>query len=140
MHHCRYSHRCHSDAKLFFFLVLTHVSLYFSIVVVMLASLIPDILKPMSVICGLSSSSDSTAAKTGFMSSPDYIAEAGLAYKPMTRCISSTSTNDYDSTRSNDMSDEEACLRMAAHGRAARKAGRHVLVGGKLVLSSRPRM
>jgi hypothetical protein len=62
------------------------------------------------------------------------------AEKPMTRCISQSSANattedSTSSSRNESVSDEEVCARMAQLGRAARKAGRHVLRGNKLVLS-----
>ena len=104
----------------------------------MFSSIIPDILKPVSVMCGFASSANSYNADTDFYNTPPSMAQAVPANKPVSRCIShisGESTDDSTSSRQETISDEEVCARMAVVGRAARKAGRHVLTGGRLVLS-----
>ena len=102
----------------------------------MLSSFIPEILKPVSVMCGFSASSGQVEAGEGATMSTNIISETGIAKKPVSRCISSVSTaDDSNSSSCESVSDEEVFNRMATLGRLARKAGRHVLVGRKLVLS-----
>jgi hypothetical protein len=101
----------------------------------MLSSFIPDILKPVSVMCGLAAIPGADEVKGKGATSAIGISEAGLAKKPVSRCISSASTDDSNSSCSESISDAEVINRMASLGRLARKAGRHVLVGRKLVLS-----
>jgi hypothetical protein len=104
----------------------------------MISSFVPSFLKPVTAMCGLGS----YTKKDDIQVSIDEPISGNLkvpAEKPMTRCISQTSasvsTDDSSSSRHESVSDEEVCARMAQLGRAARKAGRHVLRGNKLVLS-----
>ena len=105
----------------------------------MFSSFIPDILKPVSVMCGLGRASESTSTSLGYNTTTPSAAEKLPANKPVTRCISQitacASTDDSTISNGESVSDEEICARMASLGRIARKAGRHVLVGDKLVLS-----
>lgn len=105
----------------------------------MFSSLIPDILKPVSIMCGLSKTPESNSTHQGYTTTPPSTAAHVPANKPVSRCIShssaSASTDDSHSASSDSHSDEEICNRMANLGREAKKAGRHVLVGDKLILS-----
>jgi hypothetical protein len=107
----------------------------------MFSSFIPDILKPVSVMCGLTATPETTATRERVSSSPRKTPADVPASKPMSRRISqassSASTDDSVKSQKDLCSDEEAYARMATLGRVARKAGRHVLVGDKLVLSGR---
>lgn len=105
----------------------------------MLSSFVPSFLKPVSALCGLASYGDQNVSN---VSSSDVTSTSGHfpVEKPIARCISqscSSAATDCSSSSPHReaMSDEEVCARMAQLGRAARKAGRHVLKGNKLVLS-----
>ena len=103
----------------------------------MFSGILPAILKPVSVLCGISSTPDANKSARGLNLAPP---TALPANKPVTRCLSQASTLDShgdssSSSRNESSADEEVFARMAIHGRVARKAGRHVLRGGKLVLS-----
>jgi outer membrane lipopolysaccharide assembly protein LptE/RlpB len=109
-------------------------------------SLLPDIiLRPVAAMtskCGFSfykESSPSVNSNTTGISSNDESSEPTHP-KASARAVSTVSTvcgDGSDSARStsDEISDEEVCRRMASLGRSARKAGRHILVGSKLVLS-----
>jgi hypothetical protein len=109
-------------------------------------SFLPDIImRPVAVMtskCGFSfyqQASPNTDINTTGISSNDESSKP-VHTKAAVRAVSSVSTicgEGSDSARSNlgEISDEEVCRRMATLGRSARKAGRHILVGNKLVLS-----
>jgi len=109
-------------------------------------SFIPDLLlKPVAAMtnkCGLSfyqyPSADTSSTDTSKSNCDNQtrIKETKLTV----RAVSSASTvcgDGSDSARSHfdDLSDEEVCRRMAILGKSARKAGRHILAGNRLVLS-----
>ena len=110
-------------------------------------SLIPDVLlKPVSAMtskCGLNlyqtqtSASDTTRDSEN--SSSQFTPPMAPA-KETLRSISGVSTSCADSNcqtpcSQDGISDDEVCRRMALLGKAARKAGRHILVDGRLVLA-----
>ena len=102
-------------------------------------SYIPDvILKPVAAMtskCGFNITHQvSQGASNSRWSETPPSLKAGKSL----RCISTTSTAEEDfaaESTEGSTSDEIICNRMALLGRAARKAGRHVLVGDRLVLS-----
>ena len=103
---------------------------------------IPDaILKPVAAMtnkCGFNfphqvSERAQEQSSTNWSATP-----ASLKATKSMRGVSTTSTAVEDSVgliSEDSASDEEVCKRMAQLGRVARKAGRHVLVNGRLVLS-----
>lgn len=110
-------------------------------------SLIPDVLlKPVSAMtskCGLNlyqnpvNGSDTTR---GSENSSSQLTPPMVPAKENVRSISGVSTTCADLTcrtpsGQDGISDDEVCRRMALLGKVARKAGRHVLVDGKLVLA-----
>jgi hypothetical protein len=106
----------------------------------MLSSLVPAFLKPVSVLCGLSSSAEKSVDLESQETTQSYVNRQGRKDKPAERAVSNANSNvstdeSTSSSRSHISCDEEICARMAQLGRDARKAGRHVLRGNKLVLS-----
>jgi hypothetical protein len=103
----------------------------------MFSSIIPAIFRPVSVMCGLTSPPDCRSSNKGVNKDQT---TAIPENKPVSRCISQASTHDStddssSSSRRDSADEDEVCARMAQLGKAARKAGRHVLRGNKLVLS-----
>lgn len=110
-------------------------------------SLIPDVLlKPVAAMtskCGLNLyQNNPTASDTtrGSENSSSQLTPPMVPVKETLRSISGVSTACADSncrtpSSQDGISDDEVCRRMALLGKAARKAGRHVLVDGRLVLA-----
>jgi|LauGreDrversion4_2_1035121.scaffolds.fasta_scaffold79558_3 hypothetical protein len=110
-------------------------------------SLIPDVLlKPVSAMtskCGLNLyHSQQTATDTTRTSanSSAQLTPPMIPTKETFRSVSGVSTACDESIlrtplSQDGISDDEVCRRMALLGKAARKAGRHVLAGNKLILA-----
>ena len=105
-------------------------------------SYIPDVLlKPVSAMtskCGFPLSHQQTPESATSHRIISTNTPPSAPVEKTTRCVSNASTSADDSSDSPLTSQEsfdEICIRMAGHGIAARRAGRHVLVGNRLVLS-----
>jgi hypothetical protein len=110
-------------------------------------SLIPDvILRPVSAMtskCGFPLTHQVTPEAATEAKSSLPIASTPpplLSTKTAKRDVSSASTaaddsHDTEVSPESTLSEEEICWRMAMLGKAAKRAGRHVLVNGRLVLS-----
>jgi hypothetical protein len=111
-------------------------------------SLIPDVLlKPVSAMtskCGLNlyhSQQNATDTTRTSANSSAQLTPPMIPTKETFRSVSGVSTAYADDSiprtpsSQDGISDDEVCRRMALLGKAARKAGRHVLAGNKLVLA-----
>ena len=109
-------------------------------------SLIPDVLlKPVSAMtsrCGLNlyQNPSSTDTTRGSENSLSQFTPPTVPVKDPLRSVSGISTTYTESapltpSSQDGISDDEVCRRMAVLGKAARKAGRHVLVGNRLLLA-----